>query len=104
MICRRFFKDRKSDHGIVEEKQEVCMDREMNESISKAQGFVDDTNTEIPRHGQGILGMHKHIQGRFRWCFDARWSSDRLHFKEKLESVRRNTQHMTWNYWQLYIP
>jgi hypothetical protein len=26
MIRRRFFEDRKSDHRIAEEKQEVCMD------------------------------------------------------------------------------
>jgi hypothetical protein len=26
MICRRFFEDRKSDHGIAEGKNEFCMD------------------------------------------------------------------------------
>jgi hypothetical protein len=29
MIRRRFFEDSKSNHGIAEEKQEICMDREM---------------------------------------------------------------------------
>jgi hypothetical protein len=83
MVRRRFFEDRKSDHGIAEEKQEVFMDREMHGSISKAQGVVDDNiDTKIPRHGQGILGMHRRIQGRFRQSIDARRSSDRLHLKE----------------------
>jgi hypothetical protein len=35
MIRRRFFEDRKSNYGIAEEKQEICMDREMRGSISK---------------------------------------------------------------------
>jgi hypothetical protein len=35
-VCRGFFEDRKSDHGIAEEKQEVCLDREMRGSISEA--------------------------------------------------------------------
>jgi hypothetical protein len=48
-ICRRFFEDRKSDHKIVEEKQEVCLDREMRGRILKAQGVVDDNaETKIP--------------------------------------------------------
>jgi hypothetical protein len=55
----------------------------MRGSISKAQRVVDDnTNTEIPQHGQGVIGMKEHIQGRFRQSFDARRSSDHLHFKE----------------------
>jgi hypothetical protein len=55
----------------------------MHRSISRAQGAIDDnSDTKIPRHGQGIPGMHKCIQGRFRWSFDARWLSDHLHFKE----------------------
>jgi hypothetical protein len=29
MISQRFFEDKKSNHGIAEEKQDVCMDREM---------------------------------------------------------------------------
>jgi hypothetical protein len=34
---------------IAEEKQEVCMDREMRGSISKAQGVVDDNaDTKSP--------------------------------------------------------
>jgi hypothetical protein len=82
-VRRRFFEDSKSDHGIAEEKQEVCMDREVRGSISKAQGVVDDNvDTKSPRHGQGILGMHRCIQGRLRQSLDARWSSDRLHLKE----------------------
>jgi hypothetical protein len=36
MVCRGIFEDSKSDHGIVEEKQEVCLDREMRGSISEA--------------------------------------------------------------------
>jgi hypothetical protein len=52
MVRRRFFEDSKSDHGIAEEKQEVCMDREMRGSILKAQGVVDDNvDTKSPRHG-----------------------------------------------------
>jgi hypothetical protein len=41
-IHRRFFKDSKSGHGIAQEKQEVCMDREMHGIIPKAQGVVKD--------------------------------------------------------------
>jgi hypothetical protein len=49
MVCRGFFKDRKSDYGIVEEEQEVCLDREMRGGILEAQGDVDDkTNTKGP--------------------------------------------------------
>ena len=33
MIRRRFFEDSRSDHGVTEEKQEVCMDRKMRGSI-----------------------------------------------------------------------
>jgi hypothetical protein len=33
MIHRGFSEDRKSDHGITEEEQEVCLDREMCGSI-----------------------------------------------------------------------
>jgi hypothetical protein len=29
MVHRGFFEDRKSDYGIAEEEQEVCVDREM---------------------------------------------------------------------------
>jgi hypothetical protein len=36
MVCRGIFKDRKSDHEIVEEKQEVCLDRQMHGIISEA--------------------------------------------------------------------
>jgi hypothetical protein len=51
--------------------------------ISKYQRVVDDnTDIEVPRHGKGILGMHRCIQGRLRWDFDARRLSDHLHFKE----------------------
>jgi hypothetical protein len=28
-VRRRFFEDRKFDYGVAEEKQEICMDREM---------------------------------------------------------------------------
>jgi hypothetical protein len=49
MVCRRFFEDNKSDHKIVEEKKEVCMDREMRGSTLKAQGDVDDNaDTKSP--------------------------------------------------------
>jgi hypothetical protein len=33
MVCRGIFKDSKSDHGIVEEKKEICLDQEMHKSI-----------------------------------------------------------------------
>ena len=73
MVHRRFFEDRKSNHEIVEEKQEVFMDREMHRIISKAQGVVhDNVDTKSPWHGQGILGVHRRIQGRFRRIIDAR--------------------------------
>jgi hypothetical protein len=42
MVRRRFFEDRKSNHEIAEEKQEVCLDREMRGRILKAQGVVDN--------------------------------------------------------------
>ena len=49
MVRREFFEYRKSDYGIVEEEQEVCLDQEMCESISEAQGDVDDnTDTKGP--------------------------------------------------------
>jgi hypothetical protein len=35
MLRRRFFEDIKSEHIIAEEKQEVCMDQEVHEIISK---------------------------------------------------------------------
>jgi hypothetical protein len=35
-VCRGFFEDSKSDHRIVEEKQEVCWEREMRRSFSEA--------------------------------------------------------------------
>jgi hypothetical protein len=41
-VRRRFFEDRKSDHGITKEKQEVFMDREVRGSISKAQAGVEN--------------------------------------------------------------
>ena len=41
MIRRRFLKDSKSDHGIVEEEQEVCLDQEMRRIISQAQRAID---------------------------------------------------------------
>jgi hypothetical protein len=44
----------------------------MNESISKDQRVVyGNTNTKIPLHVQGALGMHGRIQGRVRQSFDA---------------------------------
>jgi hypothetical protein len=53
MVRRRFLEDRKSDHGITEEKQESCMDQEMCRIISKDQGFVDDiADTKSPQHGR----------------------------------------------------
>jgi hypothetical protein len=49
MVRRRFFEDSKSDYGIVEEKKEVCMDREMCGIISKYQGDVDNgADTKSP--------------------------------------------------------
>jgi hypothetical protein len=42
MVRQRILEDRKSDYGIAEEKQEVCLDREMCRIISKDQGFVDN--------------------------------------------------------------
>jgi hypothetical protein len=33
MVRRRFFEDRKSDHGIADEKKEVCVDQDMHRSI-----------------------------------------------------------------------
>jgi hypothetical protein len=48
-VHRGFFKDSKSDYGIAEEEQEVCLDREMHGSISEAQGVVDNnTDTKGP--------------------------------------------------------
>jgi hypothetical protein len=42
-----FSKIEKSDHGIAEEKPEVCLDREMRERILEAQGVVDkNTDTK----------------------------------------------------------
>ena len=32
-VCRGIFEDSRSDHGVAEEKQEVCVDREMGGSI-----------------------------------------------------------------------
>ena len=59
------------------------MDWEMCGRISKAQVIVDHiVDTKIPLHGQGILGMHRRIQGRFRRILDARQTSDCLHFEE----------------------
>jgi hypothetical protein len=55
-VRQRFFEDSKSNHGIAEEKKEVCMAQEVHGSISKAQGVVDDSvNTEGPQHGHGFL-------------------------------------------------
>jgi hypothetical protein len=49
MVRRGFFEDSKSDHGIVEEEQEVCLDREMCGIILEAQGVVDNnTDTKGP--------------------------------------------------------
>jgi hypothetical protein len=42
MVCRGIFKDRKSDHGIAEEEQEVCLDQEMRGRIWEAQRAVDN--------------------------------------------------------------
>jgi hypothetical protein len=48
-VHRGIFEDSKSDHGIAEEEQEVCLDREMRGSISEAQGVVDNnTDTKGP--------------------------------------------------------
>jgi hypothetical protein len=48
-VRQGIFEDSKSDHRIVEEEQEVCLDREMRGSISEAQGVVENnTNTKGP--------------------------------------------------------
>ena len=53
------FKYSKSDHGIVEEKPEICSDREMRGNILEDQGVVENnTDTRGTRHGRGLLGMH----------------------------------------------
>jgi hypothetical protein len=44
-ICRGIFEDSKSDHGIAEEEQEICLDREMHGIILEAQR-VDDNNID----------------------------------------------------------
>jgi hypothetical protein len=55
----------------------------MHGSISKAQGVIDDNPIlKVPDMDKEFLVCTTCIQGRFRWSFDARWSSDRLHFKE----------------------
>jgi hypothetical protein len=83
MIRRRFFEDRNPITELQKKNKKFIWTEKCAGSISKAQRVVDDnTNTKGPRHGQGILGMHRRIQGRFRQSFDARRSSDRLHFKE----------------------
>jgi hypothetical protein len=43
-VHRGIFKDSKSNHGIVEEEQEICLDGEMRGSILEAQGAVDNGN------------------------------------------------------------
>jgi hypothetical protein len=43
MLRRRFFEDSKSNYGIAEEKQEICMDREMHGSISKIKELLMTT-------------------------------------------------------------
>jgi hypothetical protein len=49
MVRRGIFEDSKSNHEIAEEKQEVCLDREMHGSISEAQGVIDNsTETKGP--------------------------------------------------------
>ena len=49
MVHRGIFEDRKSDHKIVEEEQEVFLDREMHGSISDPQGAIDNnTDTKGP--------------------------------------------------------
>ena len=49
MVHQGIFEDNKSDHKIAEEKQEVCLDREMRGIISEAQGTVDkSTDTKVP--------------------------------------------------------
>jgi hypothetical protein len=48
-VRRGIFEDSKSDHGVIEEEQEVCLDQEMRGNISKAQGDVENnTDTEGP--------------------------------------------------------
>jgi hypothetical protein len=33
MVCRGIFEDSRFDHGVAEEKQGVCLDREMRISV-----------------------------------------------------------------------
>jgi hypothetical protein len=42
-IHRRFFKDSKSDHGITEEKQEVCMDEKCAEAFQRIKELLTTT-------------------------------------------------------------
>jgi hypothetical protein len=49
MVRRGIFEYRKSNHGVVEEEKEVCLDQEMRRIFSKAQGDVDNnTDTKGP--------------------------------------------------------
>jgi hypothetical protein len=49
MVRRGIFKDRKYDHEIAKEEQEVFLDREMHGSILEAQRFFDsDTTLKVP--------------------------------------------------------
>jgi hypothetical protein len=43
-VHQGLFKDRKSNHGIAEEEQEVCLEREMYIGILESQGDVDKNN------------------------------------------------------------
>jgi hypothetical protein len=48
-VRRGIFKDRKYDHKVVEEEQEIFLDQEMRGRILKAQGVVDNkTDTKGP--------------------------------------------------------
>jgi hypothetical protein len=52
MVHRGFFEDSKSDYKIIEEEQEVCVDRKICGSILKGQGVVDDNvNNKSPWSG-----------------------------------------------------
>ena len=49
MVRQGIFEDSKSNHGVVEEEQEVCLDQEMLGIVSEAQRDVDNgTDTKGP--------------------------------------------------------
>jgi hypothetical protein len=41
--CRGIFEDSKSDHGVAEEEQEVCLDRECAEAFRRLKELLTTT-------------------------------------------------------------